>query len=218
MSLRETIVEQFRRPSGPLGSLAGAIMATRPSNRLRNSWTVALLAIEPADRVLEVGCGPGLALRACSARATEGDVTGLDHSTIMLRQAMRRNAGDVARGHVHLRLGDIDTFKQVAPQFDKAFSVNVIQFVPDKAAFFVALHSVVKPGATVATTYQPRHRNPTRADAIDMAKTIAAAMGLAGFVDITTEELPLRRVPAVCVLGRTPQDTSQASLNPYGRK
>ena len=53
---------QFGNPHGPLGRLAGRIMATRGSNIERNRWTVDLLELKPHHRVLEVGYGPGLAI------------------------------------------------------------------------------------------------------------------------------------------------------------
>jgi SAM-dependent methyltransferase len=56
------------------------------------------LALEPEDRLLEVGCGAGLLLRdALSSGAT---VTGLDHSEEMVRLA-RGRAHSVASGVAH---------------------------------------------------------------------------------------------------------------------
>lgn len=72
MSLRSIVVGQFRRPHGPLGHLAGLVMARRPSNREHNRWTVNLLALEPHYNVLKIGCGPGLALKACATEVTDG--------------------------------------------------------------------------------------------------------------------------------------------------
>ena len=58
-SLREAIVRQFGRPTGIVGRLVGLVMATRTSNRERNRRTIELLQIQPDDRVLEIGYGPG---------------------------------------------------------------------------------------------------------------------------------------------------------------
>ena len=58
VSLKSKIVAQFGQPSGPLGALAGRIMAARTSNRFRNEKTVELMNLHPDSRVLEIGCGP----------------------------------------------------------------------------------------------------------------------------------------------------------------
>lgn len=202
MGLREKIIRQFKRPEGVLGGITGWIMATRPSNRHRNLWTVNLLGIRPSDRVLEFGCGPGVAVKTCAEQATEGLTVGLDHSELMLARAARLNRHAIERNLVQLRLGGLDCLPTPGACFDRVFSVNVIQFLPGKATVFHALYQATAPGGILATTYQPRHRNPTRADAIHMADEIKTHMAAAGFEEVRTEELQLRPVPAICVLGR----------------
>lgn len=201
MGLRETVVRQFGRPEGALGHIAGWIMANRPSNRQRNRWTVDLLGIKPGDRVLELGCGPGLALKSCTAKAVNGLVVGLDHSEVMLDQASRFNRQAIRRGALQLQLGGLEKLATLAGAFDRVFSVNVIQFIPDRVTAFRAIRDVMPPGAIVASTYQPRHKNPTRADAYRMAREITASMTACGFEAIRVEELPLQPVPAISVLG-----------------
>lgn len=198
MSVQSVIVGQFRQPHGVLGHVAGWIMAARGSNRARNEWTVGLLDIRPHDRVLEIGCGPGLALAACAAAAREGRVVGLDHSATMLGQARARCRDAVAAGRVALVLGGLEA---VTGPFEKIFSINVIQFLVDRTGAVAALHGKLAPGGVLATTYMPRNRHPTRADAERMAAEIEGCMAKAGFVAIRTEELPLEPVPALCVLG-----------------
>jgi SAM-dependent methyltransferase len=117
MEARQRIINalmgQFARPRGLAGRLAGWEMAVRPSNRKRNLWAVDLLEVQPADRVLEIGFGPGVAIRALAGRASAGRVYGIDHSQVMVRQATARNRGAVEQGRVILRLGsaaDLSTF------------------------------------------------------------------------------------------------------------
>jgi trans-aconitate methyltransferase len=205
LSLRSRIVSQFKRPSGPLGHLVGWIMQVRGSNRERTLWTVGLLNVEPGDRILEFGCGPGLGVEACAARLRSGVVTGLDHSQTMLDQAARRNRDAIAAGRVRLRFGSIDCLEESDGLFTKVFSVNVVLFIEDKVALFGSLLRLLAPDGTVATTYQPRNKNPTRADAFAMAEVIERAMRAAGFTAIRTEERALKPVPAICVLGQKPR-------------
>ncbi len=62
------VVGQFMRPHGPGGHVTGWVMAHRSSNRRRNRWVVSLLDVQPTDRVLEIGFGPGIAVRELAAR------------------------------------------------------------------------------------------------------------------------------------------------------
>jgi len=209
MTLRDRMVQQFKRPHGLLGRLAGWIMATRASNRQRNAWTVGLLGVGSGDRVLEVGFGPGLSLGLCAERAVGGHVVGLDHSMTMLTQARARNAAAMEDGRITLHKGDLDALAGLPGPFHKVLSVNVVQFFPDAAAAYRTLFGVLAPEGLIATTYQPRHRNPTREDALRMAEDVARHMAAAEFIEIRTEELPLEPVPAVCVLGRRPRPNDQ---------
>ena len=83
-------VRQFGCPQGPLGMFAGLIMATRPSNRKRNEWAVSLLEPHTATVVLEIGCGPGLALARMCQTNPALRVVGIDHSALMVATARRR--------------------------------------------------------------------------------------------------------------------------------
>lgn len=200
MSLRDAIVSQFERPRGILGRVVGWILAGRGTNLQRNRWTVGLLAPAKGDKVLEVGCGPGVALELCLK--TEGvSAVGVDHSALMISQAGKRNARAVKAGRLVLVEGTADSVRVDLGPFDKMFSINVIQFV-DQAAFVARAKTLLKPQGVLATSYQPRHANATRADALQVAERLSGLMTAVGFTAIRTEELTLKPVPAVCVLGR----------------
>jgi len=199
MSLRSAIVSQFEHPRGLLGRIAGLILAGRGSNLVRNRWTVDLLDPVSGERVLEIGCGPGVALNLVLSRASV-TATGVDHSALMIAQARRRNEKAVRAGRLALIQGTIDDIP-MAGSFDKAFSINVIQFV-DQAVFAARMRALLKPGGTLATTYQPRHAKATRADAFKMADKLTRILAATGFENVRTEEIDLKPVPAVCVVAQ----------------
>ena len=201
VTLRSIIVGQFRRPHGPLGHLAGLIMARRPSNRERNAWTVSLLALESHHQVLEIGCGPGLALKACATQVTGGRVVGIDHSETMVFQARHRLSPEIAAGRAEVHLGDLADITSEPAAYHRFLSLNVVQFFPDMEAAFRQIHACLVNQGLAATTFQPRSRNPTRKEAYDMAAWIAAAMRDTGFSAVRRHELPLYPVPVVCVTG-----------------
>ena len=65
-------------------------MARRVSERL--AWAVDTLAIEPADRVLEIGCGHGVAASLVCERLGSGRLTAIDRSHTMIEMAERRKS------------------------------------------------------------------------------------------------------------------------------
>jgi ubiquinone/menaquinone biosynthesis C-methylase UbiE len=78
------------QPHGAGDHIAGWVMAHRTSNVRRNRWVVSLLDVQPDDRVLELGFGPGVAIAETSRFAVRGAVFGVDHSSVMVRTAQRR--------------------------------------------------------------------------------------------------------------------------------
>jgi SAM-dependent methyltransferase len=179
-------------------------MRWRPSNRLRNRWTLELLDLQPRDRVLEVGVGPGLALRRAAELAHRGRVVGLDHSALMVQQARRRNARAVACGLVDLRLGSAEHLPDLGGRFDKVFGVNVFMFWKDPLPVLAGLRAVMEPGATIGLTHQARRRGATSDDTRAGAARIAEALRSAGFDEVRAELLELAPVAAACVLARAP--------------
>jgi cyclopropane fatty-acyl-phospholipid synthase-like methyltransferase len=201
-TLSQRLLAQFRKPEGALGWLAGVIMASRQSNRQRNLWTVGLLGIRPGDHVLEIGCGPGLAVAGAATRVGEGRVTGIDHSTVMVRQAKARNRAAIAAGQVRILQGSLSTLSDMADRFDAAFSVNVLQFIGDKTHALITLKQALRPGAILATTYMPRTAGALSTD--DFAADLVFHLRATGFVEPRIERLPLKPAPAVCVLAARP--------------
>ncbi|HZZ84079.1 MAG TPA: methyltransferase domain-containing protein [Anaeromyxobacteraceae bacterium] len=200
--LRSAILGQFGKPSGPLGALAGLIMRVRPSNRLRSFRTLDLLDLQPGDRLLEIGFGPGLALTRGAELASAGKVIGIDHSELMLSQARRRNAKAVKAGRVELFLASAEILPAFAESFDKVMAVNVYGFWKDPVRVLTQLLDVMNPGGLIALTTQPRHRGATADDARVAAERMGAALRSAGFAEVRTELLEMTPVAAACVLGR----------------
>lgn len=212
-ALRAALVRQFRQPTGLLGRLAGLIMARRASNRERNRWTLDLLDLQPGDRVLELGCGPGYALGLAARRVPQGVVTGVDHSATMIEMARRRNGGHVAAGKVVLQVADDAFLEGREGQLDALFSANAVQFLDDQPRFFRRALSALRPGGRIATTYQPRGANPHPSQASEMAERLVDLMEDAGFADIRTERLESQAMPAICVLGHHPEAPSLPPVN-----
>ncbi|HYZ99268.1 MAG TPA: class I SAM-dependent methyltransferase [Acidimicrobiales bacterium] len=205
MAVRERVtrwvISQFRNPRGLGGHVTGWIMGHRPSNVQRNRWVVSLLDLSPTDRILEVGFGPGVALRELARLAPHGYVCGIDRSEVMVRQARRRNAAAVRAGVLDIRAGTAEDVPQFDRPFDRVMAVNSLGFWQDPEKRLEELRKVLRPGGLIAIASQPRCPGATAATSDAAAGEIVALLDAVGFDDLRVERLDLQP-PVICVLGR----------------
>lgn len=197
-SFRERLTTQFGRPRGLAGHAAGWVMAHRDSNRRRNRWVASLLDLGPADRVLEIGFGPGIAIGELAERA--GHVYGVDHSEVMTRRARKRNAAAVAAGRVELVCASVDRLPDFGTPLDAVMAVNTVGFWPAPVERLRELREVLRPGGHIALASQPRQPGMATAAAVTELYDLLVA---AGFTGLRTELLDLTP-PAGCVIGVNP--------------
>jgi ubiquinone/menaquinone biosynthesis C-methylase UbiE len=103
------------------------------SERLRS--IIEQLDIQRADRVLEVGCGHGVAATFVCERLDGGHLTAVDRSPKMIEAASRRNAEHVAAGKAEFLVARLEDLGLGDRRFDKIFAVRVGLFhrEPDRA-------------------------------------------------------------------------------------
>jgi ubiquinone/menaquinone biosynthesis C-methylase UbiE len=198
---------QFHRPTGIGGRVAGWIMSSRPSNVARSRWAAQLLDVQPTDRVIELGCGPGLAIVVLAAQATQGLVVGVDHSPVMIRQAGRRNRAAVKTGRLRLIQAPVESLSINDGQFDAALAINTVGMWPDPPVRLREIARLLRPAGRIALVAQPRRPDATSASSEAVARELAELLAEAGFEHVQTEMLDLDP-PAAWVLGRTPQSNA----------
>jgi ubiquinone/menaquinone biosynthesis C-methylase UbiE len=198
-------VAQFHHPTGAAGHVAGWIMGRRSSNVARNHWAVQLLDVQPSERVIELGCGPGVAIAALATRAIRGLVVGVDHSEVVIGQARRRNEAAIRAGRVRLIHTPVENLSISDGPFDAALAVNTVGMWPDPTTQLRELRQLLRPGGRIALVSQPRCPGATAATSAAAANELAALLTEAGFEHLQTEMLDLDP-PAACVLAHVAPD------------
>ena len=145
--------KQYRCPTGLLGQAVGNKMARQHAPE--TAWTIALLEIKPADRVLEIGMGVGRAIELIAAQAAHGSVAGIDLSPTMVQASRRRNAQAIKAGRVDVYQGDVQSMPFQDSQFDKLLSIHSLYFWPDPLRAVAELARVLRPGGLLALTFSP---------------------------------------------------------------
>ena len=168
-------------------------MASKPSERF--VWAVDVMAPDPTDHVLEVGCGHGVAVSLVCERLTSGRITAIDRSQKMIEMASRRNRAHVAKGRAVLKAIALEDADFGSERFDKVFAFNVAPFwlQPKEALGIVQRH--LAPGGAVYLFWDARH-----AHAGDLAERLTERVQLTEFPVDQVVVKDLRPVPAVCVI------------------
>jgi ubiquinone/menaquinone biosynthesis C-methylase UbiE len=101
----------------------------------RLAWAVDVLEVEPGDRLLEVGCGHGVAVALVCERLSGGRILAIDRSAKMIAAATKRNREHVASGRAELETTTLADATLDGQSFDKVFAVHVALFwrQPDEA-------------------------------------------------------------------------------------
>ena len=185
-------------------------MTLRPSNRKRSRWAVSLLDVQPTDRVLEIGFGPGLAIREIARRATRGQVVGIDRSEVMCSQAARRNGTAIRAGLVSLRVASVEGLPAFDHPFDKILAVNNMGMWPEPVTRLTELGRILRLGGEIAIVSQPRCPGATAETTKAAARQIVEQLEAAGFEVDRVETLDLAP-PVACVIGTAPSADQRSS-------
>ena len=102
---------------------------------------IAALALQPGERVLDIGSGPGLlAAEIAQVVGPEGEVHGVDPSASMLELGRAKGAP------VSYVEGDAISLPFADATFDAATSTQVYEYVADMPAALAEAHRVLRPG------------------------------------------------------------------------
>jgi len=163
-------------------------------------WAVEVLDVSPSDRLLEIGCGSGVAVSLICDRLSSGRMVAIDRSAAMIRLASKRNREHLASGKVAFQASALDEVDLGRQRFNKAFAVNVELFSQQPTRELEILHRHMAPGGTLFLFNQP----PTAGKARLLAERMAEALRTGGFSiqQVTLKEM--RPAPTACVVARAP--------------
>src|SRR6476661_9690960 len=106
--------------------------------------TLALMDIQPGDRILDLGCGTGWASRRMARIATTGEVVGVDVADEMLRRAEQSSS---AFRNVRYAWGTAENIPEADNTFNKVLSVESFYYYADQGKALDELCRVMTPGA-----------------------------------------------------------------------
>jgi cyclopropane fatty-acyl-phospholipid synthase-like methyltransferase len=159
-------------------------------------WAVDVLDPGPDDRVLEIGCGAGVAIGLVCERLVEGRILAIDRSAAMTALAARRNRAHVDAGKLVIRTAALHELEDDGERFDRIFGVNVGLFRAHAAAEAAALRRLLAPGGALYLVHQP----PVAGKTPRLAEETARLLAEHGFRVRDVLHREMEPAPAVCVI------------------
>jgi len=197
------VARQLAHPTGVFGRVIGLLMNRH--NARMNAFAIEQLAPGPADRVLEIGFGGGVALRPLVQSGAF--VAGVDRSSTMVQRAQSIYAKAVAAGRADFRQGSVEALPFEVASFGKVLTVNTVYFWPSLEAGFAEIHRVLAAGERLVVGFLPKERMDRMNMPADIFTTrspddLIAALTKAKFVDARLRRPTLTTPWAVIVANR----------------
>jgi demethylmenaquinone methyltransferase/2-methoxy-6-polyprenyl-1,4-benzoquinol methylase len=122
---------------------------------------VSALGLEPGERVLDLGCGPGNSLGPLRERVgSEGTVVAVDASGGMVRRA-RERVQAAGWENVHVFRGDATRLPLADGTFDAVYAAMSLSAMPDPLGGVAAAHGALRSdGRLVVLDAQPFQHFP----------------------------------------------------------
>jgi SAM-dependent methyltransferase len=105
-----------------------------------------LARLQATDATLDVGTGTGLVALRAAARARNGSVIGIDHSSGMLEQADEKALRSGLKDVVSFRLMDAERLEFPDNSFDVVLSLYALFHFPEPLSAIKEMHRVLRPG------------------------------------------------------------------------
>lgn len=152
--------EQARQLANPDGQIGVQVAEwLNENNRVSNGQILALLNVQPGQRVLEVGFGNGRAASEIVGQAEDVHYFGIDISPTMLEESLRFNADLVRTGRAQFHRASADRMTFPNECFDRVLSVAVMHFWQEPLPSLREIYRVMRPGAVaVMSAADPQTR------------------------------------------------------------
>jgi cyclopropane fatty-acyl-phospholipid synthase-like methyltransferase len=161
-------------------------------------WAIGHLDIGPGERLLEIGCGRGVAMALAAERLVDGHIVGLDRSEGAIGSAKDRNHAAIAAGKASVVLGRLADYATSGVAFDTVFAINVNLFWLEAARELAVIRSLLVPRGRLLLFFEP----PGADQISTIQRAVAVRLTKAGYQIDKTVTGPGPRPPLLGIIAR----------------
>ncbi len=152
LEIEERVRQEFNR-----WAVSGRTAEMERAHRPVTEKLIARMAVDPADSILEVGCGDGWAVRRLAALCPQGAVVGIDVADEMIDLARRKS---VEFSNVLFSVGAAEEIPWAEDYFQHIVSVESAYYWPSPERAVRELFRVAAHGGRIYTLMHYYQENP----------------------------------------------------------
>ncbi|MCR5785168.1 MAG: class I SAM-dependent methyltransferase [Eubacterium sp.] len=145
--MSEKSITELGNPAKPTGE-AGQEMLMRmaDSHKEVTGWGLSFAPLEDAKKILDVGCGSGMALKNTMDKYEKLSAFGIDYSEVSVALSEKNNDEYIKEGRAEIIRASVDDLPFKDGEFDVVFTVESFYFWPDHNAGLCEIKRVLKDG------------------------------------------------------------------------
>ena len=171
------------------------------------AFVVDALAVEPADRVVEIGCGSGAASALVAARATYGLAVAVDPSPVMVAQSRRRLRAAVRAERAEVIQASAEKLPFDDASFTGAFAIFTLHHWADPKQGLDEVLRVLRPGGRLVVAERVHEHGDTHGPTVseDTFAGYVSQLTEVGFSDVVCAEHEVGRRKLTIINARKPE-------------
>ena len=158
LTMEETL-RQCSKPTGDTGREVGKRMNERHKPLI--TWGLSFLFNNKKRRglkILDIGCGAGLAINLMSKIVPDAQINGIDYSYEMVEAAIMYNKKLIEARKVAIQKGSVDKLQFKDEMFDIVIATETIYFWPDLPENIKEVYRTLKNDGCFAVINEAYHR------------------------------------------------------------
>jgi len=143
MGLKQTLLNQVRKPNGKLGRVIATGMNKGHAKLAK--WGFSNFLIEPNYIILDIGCGGGGNLKRFAEIITDGKVYGIDYSETAIYISTKITKKYIEKGIVEIYQGSVSSLPLKDNYFNLISGFEAYYFWPDLIRDLKEIYRILKP-------------------------------------------------------------------------
>ncbi len=164
----------------------------------RHLWAAEKLEVQPADILLEIGCGPGVTASLVVEKLDTGELHLLDRSEKSVHKALKKTEAYIKKGTVKPIVGAFGKADLPSSHYDKVYCFNVRLLMEDNPKELSLVKELIGTNGLFYLFFQPPYHLPDT-----MTGQAKKNLEKNGFEVVNSEVKPMSPGPSMCHIAKS---------------